>query len=155
MTWFEATRLVAARELRESFRRRSLWIVLAILFVGSSVAMILPEVLDSGSTRYDVAVVPGADTGASSAFRSDLGAAAATLDAEVRFHTVSDRSRARTLVDQDKVDIAVVDRGQPTVIVRAGENDTLLALVRQSLATQELARQLAAADSTRRRSTGC
>ena len=93
MTWFEATRLVAARELRESFRRRSLWIVLAILFVGSSVAMILPEVLDGGSTRDDVAVVPGADTGASSAFRSDLGAAAATLDAEVRFHTVSDRSR--------------------------------------------------------------
>ena len=56
--------------------------------------MILPEVLDSGSTRYDVAVVPGADTATSSAFRSDLGAAAATLDAEVRFHTVSDRSHA-------------------------------------------------------------
>jgi hypothetical protein len=69
MTWFEATRLVAARELRESFRRRSLWIVLAILFVGSSVAMILPEVLDSGRPRYDVAVVTGADTGASSASR--------------------------------------------------------------------------------------
>jgi ABC-2 type transport system permease protein len=145
MTWFEATRLVASRELRESFRRKSLWIVLAVLFVGSSVAMILPEVLDSGSTRYDVAVVPGADTAASSGFRSDLSAAAATLDARVRFRTVSDRSLARTLVDQDKVDIAVVDGGRPTVIVRAGENDTLLALVRQPLATQELARQLATA----------
>ncbi|HEX4531017.1 MAG TPA: ABC transporter permease [Acidimicrobiia bacterium] len=145
MTWFEATRLVAARELRESFRRKSLWIVLAVLFIGSSVAMILPEVLDSGSTRYDVAVVPGADTAASTGFRSDLSAGAATLDAHVRFRTVSDRSLARTLVDQGKVDIAVVDGGQPTVIVRAGENDTLLALVRQSLATQELARQLASA----------
>jgi ABC-2 type transport system permease protein len=145
VTWFEATRLVAARELRESFRRKSLWIVLAVLFIGSSVAMILPEVLDSGSTRYDVAVVPGADTAASTGFRSDLSAGAATLDAHVRFRTVSDRSLARTLVDQGKVDIAVVDGGQPTVIVRAGENDTLLALVRQSLATQELARQLASA----------
>jgi ABC-2 type transport system permease protein len=145
MTWFEATRLVAARELRESFRRRSLWIVLAVLFVGSSVAMILPEVLDNGGTRYDVAVVPGARTDASTsdAFRADLRAAAATLDAQVRFRTVSDRSRARTLVDDDKVDIAVIGQSPPTVIVRAGDNDTLLALVRQSLATRELARQLA------------
>jgi len=111
VTWFEATRLVAARELRESFRRKSLWIVLAVLFIGSSVAMILPELLDSGSTRYDVAVVPGADTAASTGFRSDLSAAAATLDAHVRFRTVSDRSLARTLVDQVKVDIAVVDGG--------------------------------------------
>ena len=36
---------------------QSLWIVLAIPFVGSSLAMILPELLDGGTTRYDVAVV--------------------------------------------------------------------------------------------------
>ena len=93
MTWFQATRLVAARELRESFRRRSLWIVLAVLFVGSSVAMILPEVLDSGGTRYDVAIVPGADASASDAFRSDLRAAAVGLDARVRFRTLANAAR--------------------------------------------------------------
>jgi ABC-2 type transport system permease protein len=145
MTWFEATRLVAARELRESFRRKSLWIVLAVLFVGSSAAMILPEVLGSGTTVYDVAIAPGTDTAVSNAFRSDLRAAAASVDAQVRFRTVGDRSRARTLVYDGKVDIAVVGQSPPTVIVRSGEDDTLLALVRQSLATQNLTRQLAAA----------
>jgi ABC-2 type transport system permease protein len=145
VTWFEATRLVAARELRESFRRRSLWIVLAVLFVGSSAAMILPEVLDSGGTRYDVAIVPGADASVSDAFRSDLRAAAAGLDARVRFRTLANAARARTLVDKGTVDIAVIEETRPTLIVRAGQNDTLVALVRQSLAARALARELAAA----------
>jgi hypothetical protein len=60
VTWRRATRLVAAREVREAFRRKSLLVVLAILFVGSSLAMILPDALsDSGPRRYDVAVGAG------------------------------------------------------------------------------------------------
>jgi ABC-2 type transport system permease protein len=119
--------------------------VLALLFVGSSAAMILPEVLDSGTSRYDVAIVPGADADAGASFTTDLRGAAADLDAQVRFRVVADEAQARRLVDDGAVDVAVVAGGRPTLIVRGGGNDTLVALVRQSLATEELARQLAAA----------
>ncbi len=142
MTWLQATRLVAGRELREAFRRRSLWIVFAILFIGSSVAMILPDVLDSGRTRYDVAVTTGNSQEASTMFESDLRNLAGNLDASVTFRTVDGRGRARRLVDDDAVDLAVVGSAPPVVIVRAGENDTLVALVRQALASRSLVQQL-------------
>jgi ABC-2 type transport system permease protein len=138
VTWLHATRLVAGRELRESFRRRSLWIVLALLFVGSSVAMILPDLLDDGATRYEVAT----DTSVSDGFQSDLRTAARSLDAQVRFRTVTDRAQARALVDDGDVDLAIVGGTPPVVIVRSGENDTLVALVRQALSTQSLVERL-------------
>ncbi len=121
MTWLQATRLVAGRELREAFRRKSLWIVFAILFIGSSVAMILPDVLDSGhhalrrrghcrATRQAAATT----------FESDLRNLAGNLDASVTFRSVDDRARARKLVNDDAVDIAVVGSDPPVVIVRSG-----------------------------------
>jgi ABC-2 type transport system permease protein len=142
VTWLQAMRLVAGRELREAFRRKSLWIVFAILFVGSSVAMILPDVLDSGRTRYDVAVTTGdAETG-STTFESDLRALAGNLDASVAFRAADDRTHARALVDDGTVDVAVLGGTPPLVIVRSGENDTLVALVRQALASRSLVEQL-------------
>jgi ABC-2 type transport system permease protein len=133
-----ATRLVAGRELREAFRRRSLWIVLGILFVGSCLAMILPEVLSGGTTEYDVAVVREAGAPSPSRFERALRAAADANDTRVRFRSVATEARARTLVDKSKVDAGVVLAAKPSLIVRAGQQDTLLALVRQSLATTEL-----------------
>jgi ABC-2 type transport system permease protein len=133
-----ATRLVAGRELKEAFRRRSLWIVLGILFVGSSLAMILPEVLSGGTTEYDVAVVSRSGGLPTSRFQSALRAAAHTNDNRVRFRSVASEARARDLVDSSKVDVGVVLARDPQLITRAGQQDTLLALVRQSLATTEL-----------------
>src|SRR4051812_21614963 len=98
MTWYRATALVAGREVREAFRRKTLWIVFAVLFVGSSVAMILPDALDDGATHYDVAVQSGANSELAG-FQPDLRSAATRLDAQVRFRTVPDAQRARTLVD--------------------------------------------------------
>jgi ABC-2 type transport system permease protein len=142
VTWLQTTRLVAGRELREAFRRKSLWIVFAILFVGSSVAMILPDLLDSGRTRYDVALTSTTTSTATTAFETDLRTLAGDLDASVAFHPVDDRTRARTLVDDGKVDLAVVGGNPPVMIVRSGENDTLVALVRQALASRSLVEQL-------------
>jgi ABC-2 type transport system permease protein len=141
MTWLTATRLVAGRELREAFRRWSLWIVLALLFVGATVGMALPDLLDEGSTRYDVAVESGL-TSASSTFANDLRASASRIDAHVVLRDVADAARARALVDDGDVDLAIVGEQQPTVIVRKGEHDTLVALVRQALATGALTTQL-------------
>jgi ABC-2 type transport system permease protein len=140
VSWFEATRLVAARELREAFRRRSLWIVFAVLFLGSAAAMIVPDLLDSGSTTYDVAVQPGA--GVPTGFDSELGVVGRAVDANVRIRGVSDHAQARSLVDDGTVDAAVIGGSPPTVIVRKGDDDTLVALVRQALATSTLSDQL-------------
>ena len=123
MSTTRATLLVAGRELREAFRRKSLWIVIAIIFVGSTAGMILPDVLDSGTTRYDVAVVPRGDIAEISSFEAALQASRHALDAELRFREVSSATRARSLVDDDKVDVAVVAGKPPTVITRSGDND--------------------------------
>ena len=135
------------RELRESFRRRSLWIVLAILFVGSSVAMILARgARRAAAPRYDVAVVAGRRH-RRRARSLDLGAAAASLDAERRASAPSatDRARPHARRPTDKVDLAVVVGDQPTVIVAQARTTTLVALVGSRSATQALAAQLAAA----------
>jgi ABC-2 type transport system permease protein len=138
MTWFEATRLVAVRELRESFRRRSLWIVFAILFLGSTAAMVVPDLIDSGSTTYDVAVTNGLPSG----FSTELESTARALDAQVTFQGALTLSQARHLVDDGTVDVAVVAGDPPTVVVRKGDDDTLVAIVRQSLARSSLIAQL-------------
>lgn len=145
MTSVQATALVAGRELKESFRRRTLWIVFAILFAGSSAAMILPEVLDRGTTHDDVAVVsvPGASKPVG--FESALRATQAGLDAKVRFTPVTGAARARQLVDDGKADVAVVTGQHPRVIVKSGKNGTLVAFVRQALDADALKRNLGTA----------
>jgi ABC-2 type transport system permease protein len=110
--------------------------------------MILPDVLDSGTTRYDVAVVPRGDIAEISSFEAALQASRHALDAELRFREVSSATRARSLVDDDKVDVAVVAGKPPTVITRSGDNDTLVAFVRQALASIALQRNLAEAGLT-------
>jgi ABC-2 type transport system permease protein len=150
VTSLQATGLVAGRELKEAFRRKTLWIVFAILFVGSSAAMILPEALDHGTTRYDVSVVSasGGATASSKSFQSALHSAEGALDAKVRFSSVGTAVAARKLVNDDKADVAVVPGKQPTVIVRKGKNDTLVAFVRQALDTAALQTNLADAGLT-------
>ena len=59
MTRWQSTRLVAARELGEALRRRLFWVVVAVLFLASLAGVLLPEVLDSGRTTYQVTVVGG------------------------------------------------------------------------------------------------
>ncbi len=58
MSVLGSTGLVAGRELRETFRRRSFWIVLGVMFIASCAAMILPDVLsDDSNPKYTVAVI--------------------------------------------------------------------------------------------------
>jgi ABC-2 type transport system permease protein len=148
MTGTRATALVAGRELRESFRRRSLWIVFAILFVGSSAAMILPDALDRGSGTYHVVLVSAGGGTDPRGFESALRSYAGALDSGVTFTTVATTRKARSVVDGGDADLAVVLGAAPRVIVRAGENDTLVAVVRQALATETLTGNLRSAGLT-------
>ncbi len=126
-----ATRLVAGRELREAFRRRTLWLVIVVMFVASAAAMIVPDLLDEG-TSYDVAVVagPDADRSVDTIMRSIVGS-----DTTIHFRDAPDRGRARGLVDDGDVDAAVVLGPSPVVIARADEHAALVAAARQALAT--------------------
>jgi ABC-2 type transport system permease protein len=137
-----ATALVAGRELRESFRRRTLWIVLAILFVGSSLAMILPDVIGGGTDHLDVAVVDRGGTPSLSPFAPTLRSAARGVGEDVRVRVVHSPSRARDLVDEQRVDAAVVLSSPPVVVTRADEDAALVALVRQALTTSALQHDL-------------
>ncbi|HEY7107228.1 MAG TPA: ABC transporter permease [Acidimicrobiia bacterium] len=144
MTPLRSTLLVVERELREAFSRRSLWIVIGLLFVGSTAAMILPGILSGGTTRYDVAIVrgPGVSTDAvEGAVRRGVRA----LDAAVRFTGVDTVARARRLVDGGDADVALRPSDPPLLVVRSGEDDALVTIVRQSLATVALQSRLQSA----------
>jgi ABC-2 type transport system permease protein len=132
-----ATVLVAGRELREAFRRKSLWIVFGILFLGSSVAMALPEILDSGPTRYDAAIVDD-DRATAEEFEAALRPVVRSGDDRIRFRTVADLAAARALVEDGKVDVAIAFTDPATVVVRADEDETLVAFVRQALGAAAL-----------------
>ena len=51
MSLVTSTRLVAGRELRETFRRKSFWVIAAVLLLGATAAMIVPELLRDDSDR--------------------------------------------------------------------------------------------------------
>ena len=95
MTAVGATRLVAAREIRETTRRKSFWIVLVVLALAATAAVVVPTLLDDDGTRYRVAVV-GDRPGLAEALTTSL----AGLDATVRTSlvtTATDAERSAAL----------------------------------------------------------
>jgi ABC-2 type transport system permease protein len=131
--------LVVERELREALRRRSFWIVAGIALLGSSAAMILPEVLDDddGPERHDVALV-----GAAPAISAGLHDAADALGIEIVIDELPDAASAEAAVDEGTADVAAVLDGEPVIIVQAGEQQRLVAIVRQTVRDESLTRRL-------------
>jgi ABC-2 type transport system permease protein len=138
--WWAATRLVAARELRQSLRSKGLWATAAALLIGSTAAMVLPEVMaDDDRPTYDVAVVDGGGArleGLEVVIRQTVDA----IDGDVELTTVADVDQARRQVldGDDAIDVAIVTGDPPRLLVRAGEHDRLVGALRQALATQAL-----------------
>ena len=94
MSPFRSTMLVAERELRETMRRKTFWIVLAVLFLGSTAAVVLPEVLDDDDpTTYHVAV-----SGDATGFGPALQALGPAVDGEIEIVPVTDLDAARQQV---------------------------------------------------------
>lgn len=142
MTSLHLTRLVAGRELREAFRRKGFWIAAAVLLVGATAAVVLPEVLggSSGATKYEVVVV-GDHPGLVQA----LHATEDGLDATIHVTSVDTAAAALRRVQDNAIDLAVVPGPDPRIIVRADEHAGLVGAVRQAVATEALAEQLRAA----------
>jgi ABC-2 type transport system permease protein len=137
--------LVAGRELRVALARRSFWIVVAVLALGSTAALVVPDLVGgSSSPRYDVGVVartPSLDAA--------LRAAVQGLDAELRLHTLPGAAAAERGVDDGRLDLAVVADGggasERTIVVRAGEHERLVGAVQQALAVDALTSRLTGA----------
>ena len=142
MRRYRATWLVAAREVREAFRRKGTWIVIAVFFFGSTAVMVLPAVLGNDErTTYDVALV-----GSAAGVEASLEALQAELDAEIQVARVGGADTARRQVEAEDTDLGIVPAvaaaDSPSVIVRSGENEQLVGAARQALARAALADRL-------------
>lgn len=125
-----ATRLVIARELRESLRRKAIWIVAAILALGSTAAVVLPEILGGDSDSETVGLV-GAP---SDEFGDTLREVAAGVDIEIDLVAFDTRDAATTAVRDGDVDAAAVLDVEPVGIVMQTDDDAQLeSLLRQAV----------------------
>ena len=138
MTEVKMLWLVAGREVRETMRRKSFWIVAGLLFVAATAAMVIPALLDSDDEKtYDVVVidvVPGIED----AVRTQV----ASLDAAVEIVAVGTKADAIQLVNDGDADVALATGDDAQIIVRSGENDRLVGAVRQALAAHTLTERL-------------
>ncbi|MBP6729299.1 MAG: ABC transporter permease [Microthrixaceae bacterium] len=139
MTAVGSTRLVAAREIRETTRRKSFWIVLVVLALAATAAVVVPTLLDDDGTRYRVAVV-GDRAGLGEALTTSL----AGLDATVRTSSVATAADAERRVEDGSADLAVVAGDRARLIVKAGEHQELVGAASQALSTIGFAADLEA-----------
>ena len=130
MNRVEATRLVIARELRESLRRKAIWIVAAILALGSTAAVVLPEILGGDSDSRTIGVVGAA----SDDFGDTLVQVASGVEIEIELVDFDDRDVATTAVHDGDVDAAAVLDADPVGIVMPTDDDSQLeTLLRQAI----------------------
>jgi ABC-2 type transport system permease protein len=125
--------LVAGRELRESLRRRTVWIVVALVLAASTAAVVVPEALDGGPPRYDVAVVGGTP-----ALSAQLEAVADHLEVEVEVSDADDLRAVTRLVAEDEVDVGIVVGEEPVVVAKEGRAADFVAAAQQVVGLQVL-----------------
>lgn len=134
-----STRLVAGRELSETFRRKSFWIVLGVMFLASCAAMIVPDLLaDDSNPEYDVAVIGG-----DPALEATLSAITEQLDIDVEYRDADDVAQAERLVEDDRIDLAFIGGDDPRIVARADQSGRIMVAVRQALTTQATTERLA------------
>jgi ABC-2 type transport system permease protein len=127
---------VIEREVRESLRRRAVWIVMALLILGSTALVVLPEIIGGGSDDATVALVGNEEQ------RDRIGDAMAevadTVDVELEIVVAPDRVAATRLVDDDDVDAAVLLTESPPVVVTDDADAIVVSVARQAVATTAL-----------------
>ncbi len=120
-------KLIAERELTESFRSKSFWVTIGIFMAIVAAAIVIPRFLDD-STTYTVGLAGDVPAG----LEADLEALVDAFDAALETEQFDDRASATTAVDDDEVDVAVVFEPDETFLVRRDESsDTLVGIVNQ------------------------
>lgn len=128
-----ATRLVMARELREAFRRKAVWITAGLFMLASTALVVLPEVLgggDDGPSERSVATAGSAPEGFTEVARTS----GAGVEIELELTTSADPETTVLEVEEGEIDALVRFDLDPVTIVVSDEDDQLLlALLRQSI----------------------
>lgn len=120
-----ATRLVVEREVREAARRKGVWALVALTFLGASALVLAPEIIP-GDTNHRV-MVTGEDT---TGIVEALGRVAERdleVTVGVEYRDAADAIAARA------VDVAVILGGRPYLLVE-DETSDLVVIVRQVVA---------------------
>ena len=116
-----ATRLVIEREVRESARRKGVWAMVALTFLGASALTLVPDLLPDEADSHTLMIVGDDEIG----LREVLDAA---TDPEFELSDGDDRTAALDAVAAGDADIAVVLEDEPTLLVE-DESSQLVNLV--------------------------
>ncbi len=129
-----ATRLVIEREVRESARRKGVWALVILTFVGASALALAPNLIPDDDS--DQVMVVGVDEiGLTDALGS---VAQPTLEVS----TGTDRADATAAIAAGDVDLAVILEAGPTLLVE-DEGSRLVEIVAGVVADQTVATRLA------------
>ena len=124
-------RLVAGRDLMESFRARSYWVTIGLFMVIVAAGIILPRIL-GGDTTYEVGLSGQPPTG----FEADLEALVHAFDAELELTNFDDRQTASDAVHGDEVSVAVAFEDDESFLIRRDQSsETLVGIVNQVIAS--------------------
>lgn len=137
-------RLVVERELRESFRRRSFWVVVGLFVLASTALVVVPEFVDRGGSDERRIGVVGEDA----AFADALAELAPAFDLAVEIDDVSSAGAARAGVEEGEIDIAVDLTTDPVVVIAESADSTAVTLVSQAVTVSTFSSQLAEAGLT-------
>lgn len=140
----QAGRLVVAREVKESLRRKTVWITAAVVLVGSIALMVVPGLVGGGSDRSTVAVAGGP----APAFQQALVSSGDAIGIDVAVVAAPDGAAARQAVVDDRADIGVAlpaGTGQAAQVYAENDDDKIVAVVHQALAVQSSTAALEAA----------
>ncbi|MGY2085231.1 ABC transporter permease [Blastococcus sp. SYSU DS0539] len=136
-------RLVAARELSTRLRDKSFIISSIVILVVILGAMAFQVVISSGGEESRIGVV-GGDASVTAA----LEAQGEALDVDVAVVELADEDAARTAVEVEDVDGALLGGADPELVVRESAGGTLEAIVQGAVGQLALAQQLADAGVT-------
>ena len=120
------TRLVVEREVREAARRKGIWALVALIFLGSSALMIIPELIPEGT---DEIVVVGDDR------FGVIDALEELPDRRVEVDAAANRDVAVAAVEAGDADLAVVLETPPIILVE-NEGSSLVTVVRETVANR-------------------
>ena len=136
-------RLVAAREVATRIRDKGFIVSSVVILLVIVGAMVFQVLVDSGSDDSRVGLV-GGDASVSAA----LEAQGEALDVDVEVVAFDDEEAARTAVDDEDVDGALLAGSEPELLVRESAGSSLEAIVQGAVGQLAIAEQLSEAGIT-------
>lgn len=128
-----ATRLVIEREVRESARRKGVWALVALTFLGASALSLAPNLIPDDDTA-DVMVVGADEVGITEALDG-------LDDPTIELSNGADRDEATSAIESGDVDLAIVLEPDPLLLVE-DEDSALVDMIAGIVADRVAASRL-------------